>query len=126
MASISTSYHEDIAELAPETRERHRAIASLIEELQAIDWYDQRIEVSSDAELQAVLAHNRDEEIEHAVMLLEWLRRRVAKVDQTLRTYLFTALPIIAVEAAAEGRDGNAPMNSAAGDLGIGNLTRKD
>jgi ferritin-like protein len=89
--------------LTPEVLERHRAIVSLKEELEAVDWYDQRVAASSDEALAAVLAHNRNEEKEHAAMTLEWLRRNNAKWDQVLRTYLFTELPITEVEAEAEG-----------------------
>lgn len=87
------------------TIDRHRAIVSLREELEAVDWYDQRIAATDDPELAAVLAHNRDEEKEHAAMVLEWLRRRDEKFDEHLRTYLFTQVPITEVEerAAAEG-----------------------
>ena len=100
----SEGYHEPIESLTPEVIERHRAITSLKEELEAVDWYDQRVAASSDEALREVLAHNRDEEKEHAAMTLEWLRRNDAKWDAVLRTYLFTELPITDVEAEAEGR----------------------
>jgi ferritin-like protein len=83
-------YHEPIEELSDETRDMHRAIISLMEELEAVDWYNQRIDVCKDAELKAILVHNRDEEKEHAAMVLEWIRRRDAKFDDELRDYLFT------------------------------------
>ena len=83
-------YHEPIAELSAETRDMHRAIVSLMEELEAVDWYNQRADACKDPELQAVLKHNRDEEKEHAAMLLEWIRRRDAKFDQELRDWMFT------------------------------------
>ncbi|WP_305909946.1 ferritin-like domain-containing protein [Methylomarinum sp. Ch1-1] len=87
-------YHEPIAELSAETRDMHRAITSLMEELEAADWYNQRVDACRDEELKAILAHNRDEEKEHAAMLLEWIRRRDPKMDKELRDYLFTDKPI--------------------------------
>jgi len=91
-------YHEPVGELTDASRDLHRAITSLMEELEAIDWYQQRIDVTRDRELAAVLAHNRDEEIEHAAMVLEWIRRKVPKFDEELREYLFTDKPIVAIE----------------------------
>jgi ferritin-like protein len=87
-------YHEPLEELSEETRDMHRAIISLMEELEAVDWYNQRIDASKDQELRAILAHNREEEKEHASMLLEWIRRRDSKFDHELRDYLFTDKPI--------------------------------
>ena len=83
-------YHEPTNELSSETRDMHRAITSLMEELEAVDWYNQRVDVCNDAELKAILAHNRDEEKEHASMLLEWIRRQDAPFDSELKDYLFT------------------------------------
>jgi uncharacterized protein len=71
----SAGYHEPFERLSPKTRDLHRALTSLQEELEAIDWYQQRVDVIEDAELKGILEHNRDEEKEHAVMLLEWIRR---------------------------------------------------
>ncbi|MEO5697844.1 MAG: ferritin-like domain-containing protein [Burkholderiaceae bacterium] len=82
-------YHEPIAELSAETRDMHRAIVSLMEELEAVDWYNQRVDACQDAELKKVLAHNRDEEKEHAAMVLEWIRRRDPVMDKELRASLF-------------------------------------
>jgi ferritin-like protein len=116
MASSSGSLHED--GLAPATIDRHRAIVSIMEELEAVDWYDQRAEATHDPALAEVLAHNRDEEKEHAAMTLEWLRRNDAKWDQMLRAYLFAEDDILEVEEEAE-------HGSADGDdvsLGIGSL----
>lgn len=93
----SAGLHEPKELLSDEVVDRHRAIASLGEELEAIDWYDQRIAASTDEALCAVLAHNRDEEKEHAAMALEWLRRRDPVLDGHLRTYLFTTEPIDAI-----------------------------
>ena len=83
-------YHEPIGELSDETRDMHRAITSLMEELEAVDWYNQRVKACRDAELQAILAHNRDEEKEHASMVLEWIRRNDTSFDKELKDYLFT------------------------------------
>ena len=82
-------YHEPVDRLTPETMDFHRAVVSLIEELEAIDWYNQRVDACSDLELKAILAHNRDEEIEHASMTLEWIRRRNKVFDRELRDALF-------------------------------------
>jgi len=83
-------YHEPTDELSDETRDMHRAIVSLMEELEAVDWYNQRVDACKDDELKAILAHNRDEEKEHAAMVLEWIRRRDTAFDRELRDYLFT------------------------------------
>ncbi|NND45304.1 MAG: ferritin [Xanthomonadales bacterium] len=83
-------YHEPVEELSDETRDMHRAITSLMEELEAVDWYNQRVDACKDKELAEILAHNRDEEKEHAAMVLEWIRRRDPKLDEELRDYLFT------------------------------------
>jgi uncharacterized protein len=82
-------YHEPIAELSAETRDMHRAIVSLMEELEAVDWYNQRVDACQDPELKKILAHNRDEEKEHAAMVLEWIRRRDPVMDKELRDALF-------------------------------------
>jgi len=83
-------YHEPISELSEETRDMHRAITSLMEELEAVDWYNQRVDACKDDELRAILAHNRDEEKEHAAMVLEWIRRQDPTMDKELREYMFT------------------------------------
>ena len=83
-------YHEDLSELSDETRDMHRAIVSLMEELEAVDWYNQRVDACKDDELRAVLAHNRDEEKEHAAMVLEWIRRSDPSFSKELKEYLFT------------------------------------
>lgn len=82
-------YHEPIEELSDETRDMHRAIISLMEELEAVDWYNQRVDACKDDELKQILAHNRDVEKEHAAMVLEWIRRRDPAFDHELRDYLF-------------------------------------
>ena len=99
----SETLHEAAEVIGPAVIDRHRAIVSLMEELEAVDWYNQRVDATDDADLAAVLAHNRDEEKEHAAMTLEWLRRRDPKLDEQLRTYLFTEGPITEVEDEAEG-----------------------
>ena len=83
-------YHEPIDELSNETRDMHRAITSLMEELEAVDWYNQRVDACKDDDLKAILIHNRDEEKEHAAMVLEWVRRKDPKFDEKLKDYLFT------------------------------------
>ncbi len=87
-------YHEPYELLSDETREMHRAIVSLMEELEAVDWYNQRVDVCSDPELRRVLVHNRDEEKEHAAMTLEWIRRKDPVMDKELKDYLFTDKPL--------------------------------
>ena len=119
---MSTVYHEQ--DLSEEAKNRHRALASLQEELEAVDWYSQRADVTADQELKAVLQHNLDEEVEHACMLLEWLRRNNPNFDENLRTYLFTDQPITEIEEGeGEGADTeSAAPGSGAGSLGIGSL----
>lgn len=90
----SVGYHEPIEELSDETRDMHRAIVSLMEELEAIDWYNQRVDACKDEELKRILAHNRDEEKEHAAMVLEWIRRKDSKFSGELKEYLFTGTRI--------------------------------
>lgn len=127
----SKGYHEATDQLRPETIEMHRAITSLCEELEAVDWYMQRIDASQDAELARVLAHNRDEEKEHACMTLEWIRRHDPVFDEMLRKFLFREGPIVHEEEDEDlhmrGRDaapaGGAPERRAASaGLGIGSL----
>jgi ferritin-like protein len=126
----SEGYHEPVDKLRPETLDRHRAIISLMEELEAVDWYDQRVDATSDPELAAILAHNRDEEKEHAAMTLEWLRRKDPVLDEQLRTYLFAEGDILDAESTAMGRDGDGgdephgqpTTRPADGSLGIGSL----
>ena len=86
----SVGYHEPIEELSSATRDMHRAIVSLMEELEAIDWYNQRVDACKDEELKHILAHNRDEEKEHAAMVLEWIRRKDPAFSVQLKDYLFT------------------------------------
>ena len=88
------SYQEPYEHLPEDVRANHRAMKSLVEEIDAVDWYNQRVATTEDEELKAILAHNRDEELEHASMLLEWLRRNMPSWDHELRDYLFTDKPI--------------------------------
>jgi ferritin-like protein len=118
---MALTYHEPTAELAEDTRDIHRALATLVEELEAVDWYQQRVDVAADEELKAILVHNRDEEIEHAAMALEWLRRKMPKFDEELRTYLFTSQPVMEIEETAEeGSEPVTPTTPGSDDLGIG------
>ena len=105
--SRSTTLHEPAKQLTERTINIHRAMLSLIEELEAVDWYSQRAEACTDPQLQAVIKHNRDEEIDHASMTLEWIRRNFAKFDESLRLYLFKSGEITATEAASkeEGKE---------------------
>ena len=115
----SESLHEDPAKLGPEVIDRHRAIVSLMEELEAVDWYDQRCKATDDTELRAILSHNRDEEKEHAAMVLEWLRRHDPAFDKQLKTYLFRSGPI---RDAGTPEDQLAPISDSEGSLAIGSL----
>lgn len=92
------------------------AITSLTEELEAVNFYNQRADVATDASLKDIMIHNRDEEIEHCAMLIEWLRRELPEFDKELRDYLFTTADITAVEAGA-GEHGDSAQS-----LGIGSL----
>jgi ferritin-like protein len=95
----SEGLHEPAELLRPETIEMHRAVQSIIEELEAADWYNQRVDATADEDLRAILRHNRDEEKEHAVMALEWWRRRDPVLSRHLSTYLFTDDPITEIES---------------------------
>jgi ferritin-like protein len=126
MAGNSASFHESEERLRPQTMDHHRAIVSLMEELEAVDWYDQRIDAAGDPELRAILVHNRDEEKEHAAMVLEWLRRRDPELDRFLRQYLFTDGSITGIEEAVEAAgNGEGGLSGNGGSLGIGSLRRR-
>jgi hypothetical protein len=120
----SETLHEDPKAIGAAVIDKHRAISSLMEEFEAVDWYDQRVAATDDEELKAILAHNRDEEKEHAAMVLEWLRRRDPALDANLRKYLFTEEPL-AVLVAEEKVEPPAPV-APEGHLGIGDLRRAD
>ena len=117
MPQGSTTFHESEERLSPRTRDMHRALVSLMEELEAIDWYQQRMDATEDSELREILRHNRDEEKEHAAMMLEWLRRHDAKLDAHLRTYLFTNKRLLEIEEEAEGKAGGGESSSPDGSL---------
>ncbi len=126
----SEQLHEPPEKLGPEVIDVHRAIVSLMEELEAVDWYNQRAAAATDPALKEILAHNRDEEKEHAMMLLEWLRRRDAKFAEMIGTYIGSEGPITEVEKAAT-EDGGAETTGApsaggrTGSLDVGSLRRE-
>ena len=136
LAMSSDTYHEPLELLSEDTKNTHRAIVSLMEELEAIDWYQQRAEACSDPELSAVLTHNKNEEVEHAMMTLEWLRRKSSVFNDNIGTYLNSSGPITEVEAAmvsgasGSGEGGASRSNGASSgksynssdSLGIGSL----
>lgn len=112
---MSATSHEPAELLSAETNEMHRAILSLVEELQAIDAYQQRADVCADLPLKEILLHNKNEEVEHASMLIEWIRRHNDRFDLQLRRYLFTEADVVAIEG-APGPSGRGSGES----LGIG------
>lgn len=113
-----SAFHEPVEKLNEQALNISRALNSLKEEIEAVDWYNQRVVATNDKELKAIMAHNRDEEIEHAVMSIEWLRRNMGKWDEELRTYLFTEGPITELEEAAESGEGQSKNSN----LNIGDL----
>jgi ferritin-like protein len=117
----SEAYHEREELLSDDTKNMHRALVSLKEELDAVDWYRQRAEGCSDADLRAVLLHNRDEEIEHAMMVLEWIRRHDGTFDANIATYLKSSGPIVGIEKQKTG-EGSGPASATSVSLGIGSL----
>jgi len=118
----SESLHEDPAKLGPDVIDKHRAIVSLMEELEAVDWYNQRAKATDNSDLRAILEHNRDEEKEHASMVLEWIRRNDPKFAEHLKTYLFTEGAVTEIEAEATQGGGERGAAGAEGSLGIGSL----
>ncbi len=114
--------HEDRSVLDETTIDRHRASESLIEEFEAIDWYDQRVAATRDPDLASILVHNRDDEKEHAAMALEWVRRRDPELDRQLRIYLFTEGPITSRE---EQQESDIGAGEAGRGLGIGRPGRE-
>ncbi len=117
----SESLHEPIELLSEETRNLHRAIVSLKEELEAVDWYQQRADACTDEELRAVLLHNKNEEVEHAMMTLEWIRRHSPVFDANIRKYVNATGAIVAVEHHAAG-ESEASVVPASSSLAIGSL----
>lgn len=122
MAAASGSLHESEEKLSPDLIDRHRAIMSLMEELEAVDWYDQRAATATNDELREIIAHNRDEEKEHAMMLLEWLRRNDSAFNEMIEIYLNSEGSIIHAEEAATGGGEGGGGSVANGSLGIGSL----
>lgn len=123
----SETLHENAEKLGDDVIDHHRAIVSLMEELEAVDWYNQRAKATKNPELRAILEHNRDEEKEHAAMALEWIRRNDPKMHEHLKTYLFTEEAVTAIEAVAEGGGGadkKGKVASKDGSLGIGSLSK--
>jgi ferritin-like protein len=117
-------WHEPWEKLPEEARDVQRALVSLVEEIEAVNWYNQRAQLATDEGLKHILLHNRDEEIEHACMALEWLRRHVPKFDEELRTYLFQTGEITELEEKATGEGGETSAGS--GGLGIGKPRRDE
>ena len=112
----SDTYHEPLELLSEDTKNTHRAIVSLMEELEAIDWYQQRAEACSDPELSAVLTHNKNEEVEHAMMTLEWLRRKQPIFAENIDTYINSTGPILEVEEQmTSGGGGNGERGASSG-----------
>ncbi|TYB30711.1 MAG: hypothetical protein FXF47_08010 [Candidatus Mcinerneyibacterium aminivorans] len=93
-----SQYHEPAEKLSEKTKDLVRALNSLKEEIEAVNWYQQRVDATADKSIKDILAHNRDEEIEHACMTIEWLRRNMPAWDEELKTYLFTEDPITELE----------------------------
>lgn len=112
-------FHEPPEELSETTRSFRRALNTMMEELEAIDWYQQRMDATEDEQLREILDHNRDEELEHACMTLEWMRRNMDGWDEHLKTYLFTEGEITELEA---GEDEAAPSSNG---LNIGQIDGK-
>ena len=113
-------YHEPANELSEEARNYNRALNSLKEEIEAVDWYHQRVDLSKNEELRNIMAHNRDEEIEHACMTLEWLRRNMPGWDRELRMWLFKEGEI--VDHDHDESEEESPAGSSNSDLGIGKI----
>lgn len=116
---MANDYHEPAQEMNAEQRDIIRAINSFKEEVEAVDWYAQRVAVASDPELKEIMWHNAVEEMEHAMMTLEWLRRHQDGWDEQMRKYLFTSKPIMSLEE--EEEEGGEDEQSG-NDLGIGQL----
>ena len=124
----SETYHEPLEQVSEPTRDLHRAISSLMEELEAVDWYQQRAGATQDPELRAILEHNRDEETEHAMMVLEWIRRNNPVFEKNVKTYLSKTGAITELEAAAEsgGGDEGAKPDAGAKRSSSGSTSRND
>lgn len=116
----SEGFHEDPKELSAFAKDYHRMIQSTMEELEAVDWYNQRVECATDASAKAIMAHNRDEEIEHACMSIEWLRRNCPTWDKMLREFLFKDGDIVGQEEEMTGKS-EEDNGSSSSSLNIGN-----
>ncbi len=115
-----SQYHEPPEELPAHIRDYTRILVSLKEEIEAVDWYNQRIELATNDMAKRILEHNRDEEMEHACMALEWLRRNMSGWDDAMRTYLFTERDILELEdEAMGGTEGGGSQSAGNGDLHI-------
>ena len=114
-----SNYHEPADELSKQARDFSRALNSLKEEIEAVDWYHQRVDLTENEELKEIMAHNRDEEIEHACMTLEWLRRNMPGWDEELRNFLFKEGDIAEHHDHDEHDD---EETNTSGDLGIGKI----
>jgi ferritin-like protein len=112
-----TQYHEPVERLDDKTMDITRALVSLKEEIEAVDWYNQRVAATDNPDLKEILAHNRDEEIEHAVMTLEWLRRNMGAWDEEMKTYLFTEGDIAHLEEGGEEEEASGDKGLNIGDL---------
>lgn len=119
-----SNYHEPAGELSPEARNFSRALNSLKEEVEAVDWYHQRVVTTNDPDLAALMAHNRDEEIEHACMTLEWLRRNMPGWDEELRTWLFKEGDLMGTHAEVTGGESTASPAKKSDSLGIGKIKK--
>ncbi len=117
-----SEYHESVENLSAESVDHARALHSLKEEIEATDWYNQRAAATANASLKTLLIHNRNEEIEHASMLIEWLRRNMDGWEEQLRTYLFTEKNILEVEEEAESEGCEQVTATGSRDLGLGQL----
>ena len=116
MASASQGFHEDESRLSARTKDLHRALVSLQEELEAVDWYNQRADAVEDPELRRILRHNRDEEKEHASMLLEWIRRNDLKFAQMIRLHTSNSGPIVSEEESEEAAGEDAEQKASKGE----------
>lgn len=117
-------FHEDPKELSNFAKDYHRIIQSTMEELEAVDWYNQRAECATDLEAKAIMEHNRDEEIEHACMGIEWLRKNSPVWDAMLREFLFKEGNIVGNENAMTGEESadiQTTQSPKSGTLNIGN-----
>jgi len=121
MPEDSAGFHEPLDLLQQKTMDMHRAVVSVVEELQAIDWYSQRVDATKDPELRAILEHNGNEEKEHAAMILEWIRRKDPVFENHLRTYLFSKGSIVKKEEAETAAGANGKRGGAA-PASIGSL----